>query len=146
MQTTILTCDWCMAANGAKARPVYAVATLTLVNGRPKRKSPHVDLCTRHQRRLERLFLRGRERAERAAGHPTRRTEKDWDAYWKRMKKAILAGMTSSQPEGLLAIAKRAKLSHGTAYNTMRRLIADKLVRRTGSKGPSRWVTYTKVE
>lgn len=144
MQTTILTCDWCV---GGKQGVVFAVTTLTLGNGKPPARAPHLDLCARHARKLERLFEPrkkigrpvGSKNGVRAnaggPGKPGKRATRH-EALWKAAEVKFLAALKGKE-EGVMgpAVAKAARLSKHITYKVAKRLLGAGKIKRAAEDG-----------
>ena len=58
MKQTVLLCDWCRHPRK------FAVATLSLTNGRGTKGGQQLDLCGRHIKRLQKLFAPKKSKAD----------------------------------------------------------------------------------
>jgi hypothetical protein len=139
MQTTILTCDWCVAAKGKGVLPVFAVGTFTLQNGKPRARAPRLDLCGRCGRELERYFRPHRKMGRPAGAVPaaekgTRAAK--WGPVWKKREDQVL-GALKGEAEGLRGpeLMKKAKLTKHYCYKLTARLLAAGKIKRVGADG-----------
>jgi hypothetical protein len=139
MQTTILTCDFCKAA---RRGVVFAVGTLTLVNGRPKRSSPKLDLCKRHVREVERYFTAASHTVPRAEAKKPKVKQSPglraarWEPLWQAAEKKVLLAL-QGQGEGLKGpeLSRRAKVSKHMVYKVTARLLAAGKIKRAAEGG-----------
>jgi len=142
MQQTTLGCDWCEAGKNG-LRP-FAVTTLALTNGKPKRSSPTLDLCARHVRAMVKQFQplkkkRGPYKTKKpyklTKEERTRRATK-FDSLWKEREEKMLAAL-KGKDEGLKGpeLLKVAKMSKHYLYKVTHRLLEAGKVKRVAENG-----------
>lgn len=142
MEYTILGCDLCPK----RPRPKDAVTSRTLVNGRPRKGDPTLDLCGKHARAIERSFrptaVRGRPRVEKVAKPARRRRHRivhrrgAGAANLAEAETRVLAALREAGAEGLrgMALATAAKLSKALAVKAALALLKKGTIKRRGQR------------
>jgi hypothetical protein len=123
MNMNILVCDRC-----DRRQPKNAVATLTLVNGKPRRDSPTLDLCPTHLREVEAVF---RVRVRSAIGRPSAKPRAKSEPTDLQ---ARLLGILTRDPVLGIVLAREAKADRGSVYRALATLVKQKKVVRHGER------------